>query len=248
MFTVGPRPYGPPHMTKKLLTAVAALVVAGAAGSAIAVAADDPAPIRACVTKKGALRIATTCKKGETPLTWNAKGPAGAPGAAGPAGAPGPAGPAGRFESNVGGDPLEGGQAEMTAKLDGVADAIAPKSFALNAKNTTSSTGGGGGAGKVEFGNLRFAKLYDASSPKLLLRTATGQHIPSATFTLREDGAVVTYKLSDVVVVDYEQGGDKDRPLLEHVELSFAKVEVSFQPANGAAVTAGWDIRLNKPV
>ena len=64
----------------------------------------------------------------------------------------------------------------------------------------------------------------------------------------REAAAVTTYKLSDVTVVDYEQGGDKDRPMLEHVELGFAKVEVSHQPANGAAVTAGWDIQNNKSI
>jgi type VI secretion system secreted protein Hcp len=101
----------------------------------------------------------------------------------------------------------------------------------------------------VAFSDVRFAKLYDASSPKLLLRMASGQHIPSVTFTLKHGDAVLTYKLSDVVVTDYEQGGDKERPLLEHVELNFAKVEVSFVPAAGAApVTAGWDVKLNKPV
>ena len=64
----------------------------------------------------------------------------------------------------------------------------------------------------------------------------------------RPYGRVVTYTLGAVVVVDYEQGGDKDRPLLEHVELNFAKVEVSFQPANGAPVTAGWDVKLNQGI
>ena len=105
------------------------------------------------------------------------------------------------------------------------------KSFAIDGKNTPSGAGGGGGAGKVAFGNVRFAKLYDASSPKLLLRTATGQHLATVTFTFKEASAVTTYKLSDVTVVDYEQGGDKERPLLEHVELNFAKVEVSYRPA-----------------
>ena len=166
-------------------------------------------------------------------------------------GAPGPQGPAGAgagVETNVGGDALEGGKAAVSAALDGVASEIAVKSFAIDAKNTAGSAGGGGGAGKVEFGHVRFAKLYDASSPKLLLRTATGQHLATATFTFKEAAAVTTYKLSDVTVVDYEQGGDKDRPMLEHVELDFAKVEVSHQPANGAPVTAGWDLKLNKSI
>jgi len=232
-------------MTKKLLLTLALpAVIVASAGTAIA-ASNDPAVIKGCVDKKGALRIANTCKKGETALAWNQKGPAGANGAAGPAG---PAGPSAGVETNVGGDALEGGKAAVSAALDGVASEIAVKSFAIDAKNTAGSAGGGGGAGKVEFGHVRFAKLYDASSPKLLLRTATGQHLATATFTFKEAAAVTTYKFSDVTVVDYEQGGDKDRPMLEHVELDFAKVEVSHQPANGAPVTAGWDLKLNKSI
>src|SRR5690349_5870032 len=102
-------------MTKKLFLALVILFAACAAGSAIAGAATNNATIKACADKKGALRIANSCKKGETALTWNQKGPAGAPGTQGAAGAQGPAGPAGpagKFESNVGGDPLEGGQAD----------------------------------------------------------------------------------------------------------------------------------------
>ena len=238
-------------MTKKLLLTLALpVVVVASAGTAIA-ASDDGAVIKGCVNKKGALRVASTCKKGETALSWNQKGLTGAPGAPG---APGPTGPAGApgaaagVETNVGGDALQGGKADVSAALDGVATDIAVKSFAIDAKNTVATAGGGGGAGKVEFGNVRFAKLYDASSPKLLLRTATGQHLAAATFTFKEASAVTTYKLSDVTVVDYEQGGDKDRPMLEHVELNFAKVEVTHQPANGAAVSAGWDIKLNKSI
>lgn len=55
--------------------------------------------INGCVnTRSGALRISSTCAKGETPISWNQQGPTGATGATGPAGptgATGPAGPAG---------------------------------------------------------------------------------------------------------------------------------------------------------
>jgi type VI secretion system secreted protein Hcp len=134
------------------------------------------------------------------------------------------------IENNVGGELLTTGQSEAFVKIDGIAGEsddpqhfgeVDVKSFAIDAKNTPSTSGGGGGAGKVAFGNARFAKLYDASSPKLLLRTATGQHIPTVTFTFRKPDAprtFLTYKLTDVTVVDYEQGGDKDRATLEHVD------------------------------
>ena len=52
--------------------------------------------IHACVNNKtGALRIASTCKKGESPLTFNQVGPAGPTGASGAMGVAGPAGPTG---------------------------------------------------------------------------------------------------------------------------------------------------------
>lgn len=98
-------------------------------------------------------------------------------------------------------------------------------------------------AGKVQFDAVRFTKAYDAASPKLLLRTASGQHIPTATFTLRKAGVTVTYKLTDVVVTGYAQDG-----LTDTVELGFARVQVTYQPATGAPTTAGWDVKLNQSV
>ncbi len=242
-------------MTKKLLRRIALIAVPIAtvgAGTAIASAVpNDTAVIHACVTKGGTFRNAAggACKKGETALAWNQQGPAGVgrepPGPAGPAGAAG----GGSDATIVGGDPLQGGEADGLVAVDGVGTDIGVKSFAFGGKNAVTSGGGVGGVGKVAFGDVRFAKLYDASSPKLLLRMATGQHIASVTFSFRHGDTSLTYKLSDVVVTDYEQGGDKVRPLLEHVELNFAKVEVSFVPAAGATpVTAGWDVKLNKSI
>jgi len=70
--------------------------------SATAVLAADsppPAPINGCYSKRdGSLRVLTsgTCNsKTETPITWAAQGPVGAPGAIGPSGPAGPAGPEG---------------------------------------------------------------------------------------------------------------------------------------------------------
>src|SRR4051794_6640833 len=57
------------------------------------------AVIHACVKKKtGLVRIvaaSATCRRGESPVAWNAQGARGANGAAGAAGPQGPAGPAG---------------------------------------------------------------------------------------------------------------------------------------------------------
>ncbi len=248
-------------MTQKLLKraaliAVPVVVAVGAGGAIAAAASSDTTVIKAC-TSKSAIRLAGAkgqCSRGERALAWNRRGPAGATGPAGAAGAAGPAGPAGASAgaaSTVGGDPLAGGQAEGFVKIDGIpgesvdrehGGEIDVKAFAFGGKNAPAA------GSKVAFSGVRFAKLYDASSPRLFQRLATGQHIPAVTFSFRRpsgDGSL-TYKLSDVVVTSYEQGGIKERPLLEQVELDFAKVQISYTPAaGGAPVTAGWDVKAN---
>ena len=77
-----------------------ALALGGAAFAAQATAHRRAAGvINACMQKRtGRLRVVSSpgaCRKGERPLSWNAQGPAGPPGAtgpSGPAGAPGPPG------------------------------------------------------------------------------------------------------------------------------------------------------------
>ena len=147
-------------------------------------------------------------------------------------------------------------------KIDGVqgesADAQHPgeidvKTFHIKATNTPGTLGGGGGAGKVAFSQAEFTKTYDKSSPQLLQKVANGAHIKTVSFTFRRPGAsgenFLVYKLDDVVVSSYEQGGDTGvSPLLEHVGLTFSKLTVSYTPVAGPPlVTAGWDLKLNAP-
>jgi hypothetical protein len=79
-----------------------ALPLALVAGVALAAQPSGRRPssavINACVKKGGQVRIvasAGACRRGELPLAWNVKGPAGGRGATGATGAAGPAGPAG---------------------------------------------------------------------------------------------------------------------------------------------------------
>jgi type VI protein secretion system component Hcp len=74
-------------------------VAALGAGGAVAIAATSSNTIHGCYSKsKGNLRIASSCKRTETAITWNKKGPRGLTGAQGPKGdqgiqgAPGPKG------------------------------------------------------------------------------------------------------------------------------------------------------------
>ncbi len=146
---------------------------------------------------------------------------------------------------------IEGVPGESTdARHPGESDI---QTFHLKATNTPAAAGGGGGAGKVAFGAVEFTKSYDNSSPQLLQKVANGAHIKTVQFSFRRGGATgdgfLVYRLDDVVVSSYEQGGDTGvSPLLEHVGLTFSKIVVSYTPVAGPPlVTAGWDLKLNAP-
>lgn len=89
------------HRLRRILV-LGVAVVAGSAAAGIAYASipDTAGVIHGCYQKNaGLLRVidpsTDSCRSSEVALSWNQKGPAGAPGAPGPAGAQGPIGPTG---------------------------------------------------------------------------------------------------------------------------------------------------------
>ncbi|AIC16927.1 Hcp family type VI secretion system effector [Nitrososphaera viennensis] len=130
------------------------------------------------------------------------------------------------------------------------------ESFSWGASNTGSpSTGGGGGAGKVSFQDISFTKNIDKSSPKLMLATATGEHIKQVVLTGEVSGKkgqqFLQIKLTDVLVSSYQQGGGSGAVPTDSFSLNFAKIEFTYYPVNpdgslGAPVTGGWDIKANR--
>jgi type VI secretion system secreted protein Hcp len=247
------------------------------AGTAVAIAAipASDGTIHACYatngTPTGAARIVDetdTCAATEKPLTWNQTGPTGPAGPGGPSGPPGDSGSSG--SGSFGGSGSDTGSqgggpsAEIFLKLDGISGEstdqdhkgeIDVEAFTFNAKRAT-----GSGNGKVKFAPLRVIKVYDASSPKLMQAAASGHHIKSAVLTFRRSGdpngvEFLTYKLSDIVVSSYQEGGaNVDQRTLgsleDEVGLNPAKVQVTEKTvaANGKAgpvVSASFDIKHN---
>jgi hypothetical protein len=81
---------------RRLLLVVIGAVIGTAAGAGIASARQDAERIDACVSdQSGALRIASTCGRRETPLSWAIEGPPGPPGPQGEPGQQGAPGPQG---------------------------------------------------------------------------------------------------------------------------------------------------------
>jgi type VI secretion system secreted protein Hcp len=240
------------------------------AGTAVAIAAipASDGTIHACYattgTPTGAVRIVDegqNCATGEQALTWNQTGPAGPSGPAGPPGDTGTSGSGsfggtdtGSFGSDQGGGP----SADIFLKLDGIAGEstddkhkgeIDVESFTFSAKRT---------GGKTNVSPLRVLKVLDGSSPKLMQDATTGHHIKSGVLAFRRSGdpdgvEFLTYKLSDIVVSSYEQGGaNPDKRTLgsleDEVGLSPAKVQVTEKTVDasgkaGPVVSASFDFR-----
>jgi type VI secretion system secreted protein Hcp len=258
--------------------ALPAAVVLGA-GTAVAIAAipSSDGVIHACrVTTgatPGALRVVDVeasppqaCVAGETAITWDQTGPAG------PQGDPGPPGDSGTDTSGGGGSgsgstqPFDtsqtgGPSADIFLAIDGIpgdsTDAqhknqISIESFAFLAKRPSTRT-----VGAVRFSGLRLDKVYDVSSPRILSAATSGRHLKNATVTFStgsDPGStnVLTYKLSDVAVSSYEQGGaNPDTKALgsleEEIGLSPSRVQVTEKTFSsngnpGPVVTSSWQV------
>jgi type VI secretion system secreted protein Hcp len=264
--------------------ALPAAVVLGA-GTAVAIAAipSSDGVIHACRVTTGAtpgqLRVIDVeatppqaCVAGETALTWNQQGQTGPPG---PQGDPGPPGDSGSGTDTSGGgtgstQPFDtsqagGPSADIFLAIDGIpgdsSDAqhknqISIESFAFLAKRPSTRT-----TGAVRFSGLRLDKVYDVSSPRILSAATSGRHLKSATLTFStgtDPGStnVLTYKLTDVAVSSYEQGGaNPDTKALgsleEEVGLSPARVQVTEKTFNatgnpGPVVTSSWQVPKSK--
>jgi type VI secretion system secreted protein Hcp len=259
--------------------ALPAAVVLGA-GTAVAIAAipSSNGVITACRVTTGStpgqLRVIDVeasppqaCTTGEATITWNEQGPPG------PQGDPGPPGDTGTDTSGggtgTGGGPFDtsqtgGPSADIFLAIDGIPgdsddaqhkNQISIESFAFAARRPSTRT-----SGSVRFSSLRLDKVYDVSSPRLLSAATSGRHLKTATVTFSTgSGAgtnILTYKLSDVAVSSYEQGGANPdtKPLgslEEEIGLSPARVQVTEKTfgadgSPGPVVTSNWQVPKSK--
>jgi type VI secretion system secreted protein Hcp len=206
-------------MGRKLtLTAVLALaVLAGATTYAWAAhTTTSTQTVNACVGPDGKLQLAAadgTCKKGDTPLSWNTVGPSGASGATGAVGATGatgadgPAGPAGssaptpdavtatllvhgQQSGDFGQDPID-----VTGLLHEIVSPRDPAS--------------GLPTGKRQHKPITLTTAWGRSTPLLINALVTNENLTSVLIGLLRDGQqVATIKLTNANVAQYDQHGD----------------------------------------
>jgi type VI secretion system secreted protein Hcp len=108
------------------------------------------------------------------------------------------------------------------------------------------------------FSEVSVTKQLDKSSPQLMLRTANGAPIPTATVRFTRTGAEKVdvyqrYCFTGVRLTGYSQsqGGGGDRPS-ESVSFSYATIVQSYTQGSdtggaGTVFAAGWDLLRNGP-
>jgi type VI secretion system Hcp family effector len=231
--------------------------------------------IRACVNdKSGDLRLvddADDCHAREHLVTWNRTGPIGPmgpqgligptgpqgiqglkglqgeTGATGPQGPQGPAGEACSVPPTPGSQVI--GNVEFTVGGMTMTSDILFVSLAAQATAVLGG-GGGGGAGKTEFDDVHFRKMVDASSTRLLMACALGEHVPMATITVYSPGTTtpfLVYELEDIQVTSFNNSpqGNSSVPL-EEVSFNYSKITVTFTPPGGSPVSFCFDRKQNK--
>lgn len=136
-------------------------------------------------------------------------------------------------------------------------DEIEVLSWSWGVSNTAGAgPGGGGGAGKATFQELALTHTFDRASTALMHACATGQHIKEATLTQRKAGKgqhdYLIIKMQDLVVTGLQPSSSGGEVPLEHVSISFAKIDVTYKPQKpdgtlDTGVQFKYDIRTNKP-
>jgi type VI secretion system secreted protein Hcp len=116
--------------------------------------------------------------------------------------------------------------------------------------------GSGGGSGKATVKDLSFVHNVDRASPNLMKFCLTGKHIPEAVLVVRKAGGTpleyLKITMNDVVITNVQPAGSaQDEVIKERVSMAFAKIKQEYtvqnqQGGSGGAVTAGYDIKLNK--
>lgn len=98
-----------------------------------------------------------------------------------------------------------------------------------------SSSTGGAGSGKVAVQEFTVVKQMNNSSPHLMEKCCTGEHIPSVQLTLASKEKPIEYmkiKLTDVLISSYQTGGAGAGGSVPMDQVSFSFRSVDIQAAD----------------
>jgi type VI secretion system secreted protein Hcp len=133
-------------------------------------------------------------------------------------------------------------------------DEIEVLSWSWGVTNAFPAAGSGAG-GNATFKDLTIVHNVDKASPALMLACATGRHLTDGTITERKAGKVqqefLVIKMNDVVITSVTHGPSTDSPLSEAVTLTFAKIDLQYNPIKvdgslDAGIHFKFDLKQNK--
>jgi len=135
------------------------------------------------------------------------------------------------------------------------------QSWSWGESRSIPSAGGGGAISPPRVGmqDFQFVMNLNKASVKLALACATGQSIKSAVLSCRKAGReqqeFFKITLSDLLVTAFQSGGTLGGDALPHdqVSLAFLKIQFEYKEQKpdgtlGAPITAGWDVKTNRPI
>jgi type VI protein secretion system component Hcp len=151
----------------------------------------------------------------------------------------------------------QGAAADIFGKFTGIDGESIVKGFEkwIDVESYSWGAVSGGPPSKPEFADFSFTKLYDSSSPPLLLSLMQGKPINEALFEFTKTTGSATpevyleYKFSDVLLASYGVGGSSGggNPS-ESWSFSFAKVETIYRPQDnktgklGSPIVFSWEV------
>jgi type VI secretion system secreted protein Hcp len=126
-------------------------------------------------------------------------------------------------------------------------------SFGVN-QSGIRSAGGRGSPARSNFSVISLLKRIDKTSPRLFLKCALGEIIPTATFSFETSNGSEDYlqiKLTNVIISNYQTGGNDATELTDAFSLSYNTIEISFKPRLpsgqlGSPVAVSFDVNRNK--
>lgn len=133
------------------------------------------------------------------------------------------------------------------------------ESFSWGVSNSAGATGGGQGAGKVNVQDISITKFFDAASPDLFIKCATGGPIKTATLTVRQSpepqaapqrppGTFLEITMTDVVISSINENGqntDSQGYLAENITLKFAKITITYSQQNADGTVSKKTVSYN---
>jgi len=134
------------------------------------------------------------------------------------------------------------------SQAQGMTNNIELDSFSFGASNPADVGGKGLSAGKCSLSDFSFTCSVDSASYQILKALYTGQHIPTATFSLRKSGGganpytYLTVTMTNCYITSHSIGGGAQGVPTQSVSIAYEQIQYQYytqDTSSGAVQQAG---------